>query len=409
MVKPKVKKSSKSNKKNNGNIVVRALHGTYISLMAFISLCLLVVYLLAAFSDHFNPEKFLYVSYLGIGYHVLLILVLIWLVALIILRHWKLTAVMIFGLVITYEPINRYFPLHPFGREAIETNDLAKGEISECGIDTLRLLTYNTCSMGQTHLSKLKEKIPVLDVIRNSRADIVCLQEYAFTLSKGGHTQEQLRKSLSDIYPYYSFCPNSGRTAMGIALFSKYPIKERTKIDSRKKGYVASMYYELDVNGRRVALVNNHLHTNAIKPKDRVLYDEMVEHFEKDSLSRIKMGLIRTLGKAFKQRAKESKLIREFIDSRTGGKDMPIIICGDMNDTPISYCYRTMRGKLQDSWQDAGFGAGISYHEHHFWFRIDQIFHSEDFNTLDIKVLKKYKYSDHYPVLATFQILPKKE
>lgn len=392
-------------KKGGGNIVIKILRWTYTSIMAVSTLALLAIYLISAFSDHIDPRSLVYLSFLGIGYHIVLICTIIWGCILMVLRHWRLAGITFIALLLTWEQISRYYPTHLFGPSPVEKIETAEGE-QPIKVDSIKVLTYNTCGMGQVHLTKIKEKVPVLDVIRKSKADIVCLQEYAFTLTKGGHTEEQIKKSLADIYPYYDYMPNYSRTAMGIAVFSKYPIKKMARIDKSKKDYVSSMYYELDVDGRKVALLNNHLHSNQIKPKDRELYDEMIEHFEKDSLDRIRTGMLRSLGTGFRARAKESNLIRNFVKERIGDQDMPLIICGDMNDTPISYAYRTMRGNLQDSWQNAGIGSGTTYNQHHFWFRIDHIFHSQHFKTLDIKVLDQYNYSDHYPVLATFQILP---
>ena len=59
-----------------------------------------------------------------------------------------------------------------------------------------------------------------------------------------------------------------------------------------------------------------------------------------------------------------------------------------------------------DAWQETGFGPGITYRAHHFWFRIDHLLHSKHFRALHSRVRKDVKLSDHYPVEATFQILP---
>ena len=395
-----MKKSSGKTKQNAKPIkkgweaVAHLLRLIFHSVLSAATLFILIIYILSAFSDHVDPRQFHYISYLGIGYHLALIASLIWVVAMLALRRWKLSLVMVVALLISHEQISRYFPMNLFEPE-IEV----KGKS-----DTLRVMTYNTCISGQAHLSRIKENIPVLDVIRESKADIVCLQEYAFSLSKKGHTQEEMRKSLAKNYPYYDFMPNSGSRALGIALFSKYPIKKKKRIDEAGKGYVSSMYYELDVNGRQIALVNNHLHSNNIAVKDRELYDEMIEKLEADSakIERFRTGILRSLGKAYISRARQSNLIRSFIDEETKGKDMTLLVCGDLNDTPISYCYRTMRGNLSDTWQDAGFGAGTTFNKYHLWFRIDHIFHSSDLQPLDIKVMKDVECSDHYPVIATF-------
>lgn len=403
------KPQNPSKRSGDKNIVIKVLRWTYHSIMAVTTLGLLSLYLASAFSDRVDPNTFLYLSYFGIGYHIILILLASWLVVLLILRHWKLSAIVFVCFLLTWSQITRYYPINFGGNNPVKSITSSDGKTKIIEPEIVKVFTYNTCALGQTHLSRIKENIPIIKVIRESGADIVCLQEYAFTLSKGGHTQEQLRKSLSDLYPYYDFMPNYRRTAMGIALFSKYPIKNMARIDKRKKDYVSSMYYELDINGRKVILNNNHLHTNSIKPKDRELYDEMIDHFEADSLSRIKTGLIRNLGRSYKARSSQSELITSFISEKKGSQDIPMIVCGDFNDTPISYCYRKMRGDLLDAWQEAGFGSGTTYNRHHFWFRIDHIFHSKHFRTLDIKILKEYNYSDHYPVVATLQLLPPEE
>ena len=242
--------------------------------------------------------------------------------------------------------------------------------------------------------------------LREGQADIVCLQEYGFTLKPGGHTEQELRGELKDLYPYYDFMPNDQRKALGIAVFSKHPIRKAIRIDKRKKGYFSAMYYQLDVRGRTMGLVNMHLRSNMIDPKDRILYDEMIEKFEPDSLDRIRTGMMRALAQAYRLRSTESAMLRQVLLDQHPN-DMPLLICGDMNDTPISYCYQSLRQVgLYDTWQETGVGPGITYRANHFWFRIDHMLHSKHFRALHSRVRKDVKLSDHYPVEATFQILP---
>lgn len=386
--------------------VKEIIRTAYHSVMATLTIALCGIVVIAAYSDLINPQWLIYPSFLGISFGIFMVISLVWAIVLAILTRWRCLMVMGITLLIICIPLWRYCPIHPFGGPSpITSVEGLDGKERPITVDSIRLLTYNTCAMGQTHLSKIKEKIPVMDYVKESGADIVCLQEYAFTLSKGGHTQEQLRGSVSRQYPYYDFTPNDGRTAMGIALFSKYPIRKAQRIDKRKKGYFSCMYYQLEVHGRIIGLVNMHLHTNSIQPKDRVLYDEMIDHFEPDSIGRIRAGLLRSLGKAFRYRADESNMIARYL-RENHPEGMPLIICGDMNDTPISYCYHTLSQGLSDTWQEAGTGYGISYKEHHFWFRIDHILHSPQFRGLDIQVRKDITYSDHYPLEATLQLLP---
>lgn len=392
-------------KAKGSSLLLSITKWTYWSVMMTLTLALCLVLLISAFSDRLSPNVWVYPSFLGIAFGVTLVISLIWLFILLILHRWKCAIILTVTLLLIIEPISRICPLQILGLpEPVVQIKKEEGNTKEIPVDSIRLFSYNTCAMGQTRLSKIKEKIPVIDVVRESMADIVCLQEYAFTLSKDGHTEKELRSRLSDLYPNYDFTPNTGKKAMGIALYSKFPIKKATRIDKRKSGYFSAMYYQLEAYGQRIGLINMHLHTNSIQPKDRILYDEMIDHFEKDSLERIRTGMMRSLAKAFRSRADEASLISRFLQENHPS-DMPLIICGDMNDTPISYCYHTLKHGLKDSWQEAGRGPGITFREHHFWFRIDHIFCSDHFKVLNATVRKDVLYSDHYPYQVTLQLL----
>jgi endonuclease/exonuclease/phosphatase family metal-dependent hydrolase len=362
------------------------------TVLTVVTVAVAVVFLLSAFSDHVSPRHILYLSYLGIAFPLILTVSVVWLVVLILMHRWWLMASMLLVLAIGYEPITRFLPLS--GRDDEATADSVE-------VTQLRLMTYNTCRMGQTRLSRRAEQVPIVDFLKQSDADVICLQEYGFSLSAGGHTEQRIRKDLSKKYPYYHYLPYSGVQATGIALFSRYPIRSAQRIDTHKQ-YFAAMLYRLNVGGRDVALINYHLHSNAIKPADRVFYDNMVEHFEADSIDRIHYNLVRQLGRAYLARTAQC----EAIDSvrRTLGEETPLLICGDMNDTPVSYCYHTIRGDMADTWVERGFGPGITFYKHKLWFRIDHIFHSPQLRPTEVEVLTHCHYSDHYPVAATFQL-----
>lgn len=117
---------------------------------------------------------------------------------------------------------------------------------------------------------------------------------------------------------------------------------------------------------------------------------------------------MRQLSPSFRNRTVQVASLNRFLSERRkkDNSEKPFIMCGDMNDTPASFAYRSLRGNLYDTWEDAGFGPGITFRKAPFWFRIDHIFHSRHFHTLDVRVVKEEENSDHYPVMATFQLLP---
>ena len=80
----------------------------------------------------------------------------------------------------------------------------------------------------------------------------------------------------------------------------------------------------------------------------------------------------------------------------------PIILCGDFNDTPVSYAYHTLSAELEDAFIDKGTGIGNTYIGAFPSFRIDYILHSESLETAAFRVLPE-KYSDHHAVVAEFK------
>lgn len=400
LAKTKRKTSGKSDKKG-GSLLGSIFRWAFRSVMAMLTGVLCVVLVCSAYSDVVNPTFWVLPSFLGLAFGALLAVAVVWLLVLLLARRWHSLLVLVATLALVSVPAWRICPLHVGDRKTVMA---ASGE--EGRVDSLRVLSFNTNVMGQAHLARVKERIPLIDIVRQSGADIVCLQEYSFSLGKNGHTQQELRQELKDLYPYYDFMPLDRSRRLGIATYSKHPIRKATRVDKRKKGYFTAMYYQIDVNGRTLGLVNMHLHITMINPKDRVLYEEMIERFEVDSLQRIRSGMMRSLAQAYKLRAAEAAQLSQFLREEHP-EGMPLLVCGDMNDTPVSYCHRMLRKTgLSDTWQEAGFGPGITYRAHHFWFRIDHILHSRQLHSLSMRVRRDVTLSDHYPVEATFQILP---
>jgi endonuclease/exonuclease/phosphatase family metal-dependent hydrolase len=75
----------------------------------------------------------------------------------------------------------------------------------------------------------------------------------------------------------------------------------------------------------------------------------------------------------------------------------PVILCGDFNDTPVSYTYHQLLGEKKDAYRESGSGVGNTYRGKLPSFRIDYIFYTNEFISLNYKT-EKIQLSDHYPV-----------
>jgi endonuclease/exonuclease/phosphatase family metal-dependent hydrolase len=197
------------------------------------------------------------------------------------------------------------------------------------------------------------------------------------------------------MYPYYYHLPlvHYSKYTVGMAIFSKYPILKSWKMhyDSSFNG---STVHEIDVNGEKVTVVNNHLESFKLTMEDRTKYEDFIKNINADTFDGLKETIQRKLGSAFLIRAEQADIVAEEIRNLEGDY---IIVCGDFNDTPVSYSYRTVRGSLIDSFEESGNGFGITYNQNFFWFRIDHILHSANMKSSRATV-NKFAASDHYPL-----------
>ena len=82
----------------------------------------------------------------------------------------------------------------------------------------------------------------------------------------------------------------------------------------------------------------------------------------------------------------------------------PLILCGDFNDTPVSYTYQTIRGDLlKDGFKSCGNGYGYTFHGFFDLLRIDFILYSQGIHPVSYYSLPQ-EWSDHNPVFMGFTL-----
>lgn len=82
------------------------------------------------------------------------------------------------------------------------------------------------------------------------------------------------------------------------------------------------------------------------------------------------------------------------------------IVCGDFNDTPVSYVYRRMAAGLEDAFSRCGSGYSHTYRGFFNTLRIDYVLYSDEFRAVAYGVLP-VEYSDHHPVVVRLKRLKK--
>lgn len=350
------------------------------SLVGLVNLAFLILFFASAFSDRISPEKHMLFSYLGLAFPVLFIINLCFLFYWMFLRHWAIVCVIAVSFFICKGAIGAYFPLHSKVQELPEEN-------------VIKVLTYNVMGFGYKDHTK-EQPNPIVQYIAESDADIVCMQEYAVGSTKDALNAKKLAKALP-MYPYRSVIPvgTSGLLTYGIAVYSKFPIKKSRKI-KYKSAFNGSAIHELQIGGKKLVLFNNHLESFKLTTEDRGHYASFLKHMSAETFDGFKNSIEQKLGPAFKMRAQQADIVAREIEQTDADY---LLVCGDFNDTPISYAHHKIQGDLTDAYVASGFGPGISYNENLFWFRIDNILCSRNMIPYNCTV-DKVRYSDHYPV-----------
>ncbi len=334
-----------------------------------------------------SPLKTNLFSYIGLGFGLILLINILFLIFWILFSKWKLAFISFLSLLLCYKPITTFFPLNIATKQAPETS--------------IKILTYNVQGFINERSKKAKDN-PLLTYVVNTDADIVCMQEYM--VSKTGQsikTQRDINRILNQ-YPYKSVTPlkSSSKTlTYGLACFSKHPI-ENTQEVVFDSSYNGAVIYTINIDGSKYAVVNLHLESNSITAEDKQLYSDFIQNAEGTNLERVTSNIRNRLGRAYRIRTSQVKKIKSKIEEM----DVEgVIICGDFNDTPISYTYAKMKEGLEDAFVGSGFGPGISYNEDFFLFRIDNIMHSPHMKSYKAKV-DRVPYSDHYPMWAIIDL-----
>ena len=342
-----------------------------------------------AYSDHLSPEKNVLFAYAGLIFPFVLLLNIFLCIYWIIAKKWLLFFLLLAALAICWKPVSIFCPLH------VKTNDLPQN-------DLVKVLSYNVMSFAYKDHTK-ESPNSIIQYIAESEADIVCLQEYMVSAGPNLMSSHDVAKALP-MYPYiaeiFFSSPHHKKVRYGLALLSKFPIVSSEKISfpSTENG---SAIHELDIHGKRVTIVNNHLESFRLTAEDRSKYSDIISNIRFEMLDEFRGVVQQKLGQAFRIRAKQAERLAEEI--RKSGRSYTIV-CGDLNDTPISYTRRTIQGLLKDAYTETGMGLGISYNKNFFYFRIDHIFHSSNMDAYHCRVDSRIKLSDHYPIYCYLKL-----
>ena len=324
--------------------MIKQIKSFVVNLIAGANIATILLMLLAGYSDRLNPVDHPILSVMGMTFPIFLLANLLFLFFWLTVK-WKKAWIPIAGFAAAYVPITLFMPLNM-------RQDVPKG--------TIKLISYNV--------------------------DVDTWRRFVF-------------QRYQKIYHYNdtTVLHQNALTFNGVGIHTRFPIirKERIWYPSNTNGSVA---YYLNTGKDTLLVINNHLEGTHLSDEERNNYKRLLRgKMERDTAKAESMFLIEKLGNNNARRAPQAEAVHRYIEEH---RQYPIIVCGDFNDTPISYARRTIAQGLTDCFQETGRGLGLSYNQKGFYFRIDHLLCSPDLQPFNCQIDDKMDASDHFPLIC---------
>lgn len=368
--KDKTEKKDKKGKKSFGRRMLIFFVGIFAVVGLFSSF-------LCAINPIISPNYFVFTSYFGVAFWPIFIANLLILFILIVLKARKALLYPFLALTIA---IPGFLKSYSVKKEKTEPGNI---KIVSYNIAYFRDITDN-----QRDLNSVKPDI--IEIIKDQNPDVLCLQECNLRKTKKTDYIADFAEQIGCEY-YFSTKSNW--------IFSKYPIEDDEFTDHFNMIDNVGFVKMINAGGLgRFYVECVHLKSFSITKEEIEYLRDTKNYVEKSET--VGKSLIFKLKEGFQMRTADTKTLVENMPQN----GLPIIICGDFNDTPLSYTYHQMRNAgMNDAFLQVGSGLGKTYCGRLPLLRIDYFWHSDDIIPMTFTRVKK-KISDHYPIVMTFNV-----
>lgn len=328
--------------------------------------------LLAYWSPNVSPKDLWPGTLPGLGYPWLLLLNVLFIVFWIVLRKWNwlLSA----GCILV-------------GWSHFQNLVGLNIPASAAGQDYFKVLTLNT--HGFTDKKNGSTLPAFFNLLRREKPDIICLQEFYGISQYSKHILDTMARIYeSESYHYAAI----GSLFIG----SRFPIVQKGLIDFPKTTNDC-IFADLNLGGKKIRVYSAHLQSNLITAHaDRLI--ESPEYLRDKEAWRDVRTVFGRMRFAAKMRVSQAEELKKHVSS----SPIPVILCGDFNDPPVSHVYKILSTSMKDSFREKGFGLGFTFGGSIPALRIDYVLTSPKFEILRHRTMHR-NISDHFPVIATIR------
>lgn len=345
-----------------------------------------------------SPEHFWMLAFMGLAFPFLFVVNILFLMYWMVIQ-WRRALFSGILVVFSLTKVGDFYNFSaPANREEIVNIRAADS--------SLHIMSYNVRLFDLYNWTNNKlTRNKIMDVIRKEQADILCFQEFFYDDTRSFNTLDTLLQIQPARYKHIAHTATVKEVNhWGIATLSRFPIINKGTIPFRDSTDNISIFSDIKAYGDTFRVYNLHLESVRFRREDYKALKTLTGNEDQTNLDG-PQRIISRMRRAYIRRARQTDVIAEHIQK----SPHPVIVCGDFNDPPNSYTYHQISSSLHDAFIESGAGWGSTYIGIIPFLRIDYILYSPEFFTsLYFKVLKK-KLSDHYPIVSTLRLLPKKQ
>jgi endonuclease/exonuclease/phosphatase family metal-dependent hydrolase len=357
--------------------------------MLYSHLFVVFVFLVSCLIPFLNPQKWWWITFLGLGFPFLLVAILLFMLFWLVAKPryaWISVVALLFGL----KNITAFFAFHKPANFSYTKEPGA-----------LRIASWNVArfiEMYKNDNEGSRVRLKMLDQIKQQNADILCFQEFFSSLDTAWYNNvQEISKGFNYPYWFFSHDVDGDGHFTGTIVFSRYPV-----IDSGLVRYPrptlpeALMHADIKINDDTIRVFSTHLQSVMFGRRD---YKKLSELKSGDNAVDNTKSIVTKIRTGSAMRSIQADMVRELLDNCP----YPVLFAGDLNDVPNSYTYFTIRGGLQDAFLKKGFGIGRTFSGISPTLRIDYIFADSHFKILQFNRQVK-NLSDHYMVVADVKL-----
>ena len=336
-------------------------------LLYILNFLFVVFWVFAFLAPYINPQTFSFGSVLAIGYPLLLLIHLFFVVYWLIRFNkiiWLSTGIIILS----------YFFSVPIFQTKSKFKALARDM-------SFSIISYNTQFFyhfggSKKNVENLKSKLA--HFLNQEDAHIVCLQEARSGLDTNLNYKYQSIKGSNQIYSKYEIVNSQ--------------ILQFKQVTTNISAYADIVHYYDTIRIYNLHLESLHLGTNDYR---------LLKDWEEGSTEvKVKTQEISNkISKASNKRVQQVNTILTSIEN----SPYPTILCGDFNDVSQSYIYRKLTTNHKDAFLASGKGFGATFSQLLFPFRIDYILFPKHWAAYNFEILNT-KLSDHQAIRCDVEI-----